>query len=140
VTTWPSQGRGLNHAERRAAWRLRSLGDDVLKSVRVDRFGGDNDIDGFAQPLDLAAFSLQVAEELLPHVLARNPRPMIDLVFGEHLPRRIDVDLDALERVARVEGSVQKSQEFLDLLRTVEDRGEPYRGEIGKLERSPVCE
>ena len=78
-------GRGLDHVERREAWRLRSLGDDVLKSVRVDGFGCDNDIDGFTQPLYLAVFSLQVAKELLPHVLARNARTMVDLVFGEHL-------------------------------------------------------
>jgi hypothetical protein len=110
----------------RSSARSRSLGDDVLKSVRINGFGGDNDIDGFTQPLYLTVFSLQVAEELLPHVLARNPRAMVDLVFGEHLCRRIDVDPDALEGEARVEGAVQKSQEFLDLLWTIEDRREPY--------------
>ena len=92
---------------------LRSLGDDVLKSVRIDGFGGDNDIDGFTQPLYLPVFSLQVTEELLPHVLARDPRAMIDLVFGEHLGRRVDVDLDALEGKARIERAVKEGQEFL---------------------------
>src|SRR5277367_409956 len=61
---------------------------------------------------------------------------MVDLVFGEHLRRRIDVDVHALEGEARIKGGVEEREEFLDLRRPPEDWGKPYRGEIGKFERS----
>jgi hypothetical protein len=73
------------------------------EAIRIDRFRDNNDVDGFDEPVDLAAFRLQMSEELLPDVLSRNPGFVVDMIFSEPLRRGIDVDPDLLEFKSRIE-------------------------------------
>jgi hypothetical protein len=88
---------------------LRSFRNHIGQAIRIDRFGRNDNVDGFNKPADLAAFRSQVSEELLPDVLSRNPGFVVDVIFRENLRRGIDVDLYLFELKSRIERTVEKS-------------------------------
>jgi len=121
----------------RSSPRLRSLGDDVPKSVRVDRFGGDDDVDGFAQPRYLASLASGWPKHCWRTSLPEIPdRWLTDIRLAPE--QRIDIDLHALGGAGGIERAVQEGQEFLHLLLPVEDRREPLSRRDRGVRASPA--
>src|SRR5271154_6398086 len=98
------------------------LRENVGEAVRKDRFRRNDDVDRLPKPPDLAAFGLEVSEELLLDCFARDAGFVIDVILGKDLVRRRDMDLHVLESEARVERAVEKAEELRDLLGPGQDR------------------
>jgi hypothetical protein len=119
---------------------LRFLGEHVGKAVRINRFSCNHDVDRFAQPLDLSVRCFEMTEELLPDVLSGNAGPVIDVVLGEHLIRRLKMDLDVLKDEVGIERTVEETQKLRHFGGAGIHGRDAGGSKIGKLKRSRLPE